>query len=384
MRNSKTLVSIAVASALGAASLPASAAGPTVYGDLAVAFVYNGKSNDTTGATGSNSSYSVNDNVSLLGVKGDAAVMEGTKFIYDFNFILNLGGGSPATHLSIVGLDGGFGTVTYGKRDNGLFLSMVDGSSYQTNWFYTPGMSSFQVSDAIKFVSKASGGFQYGVQAFDIGKSGTSGESKTNYTFAGTFTKGDLTFAAGYTSYADHADGDNLGSASSDTNQFGEGQNMFSGLALKSTLGVSAAYKSGKIGVVAAYDMRKPTDTFYTPASYDFTTSTYTAGSSAAQNDKTINTLMLTGSYAYTEKTTFVANYSSTSQSDSGSIAGKKGTIITLMASYAPAPALLYSIELQSSNEDANVSGITATSGLSTGAGSTSSTAIAVGATYNF
>lgn len=361
MRNTKTLVSIAVASALGAASLPASAAGPTVYGDLAVAFVYNGKSNDTTGGTGSNSSYGVYDNVSLLGVKGDAAVIEGTKFIYDFNFILNLGTGlSPATHLSVVGLEGGFGTVTYGKRDNGLFLQMVDGSSYQTNWFYTPGMSSFQVSDAIKYVSKASGGFQYGVQAFDIGKNSASGESTTNYTLAGTLAKGDLTYAAGYTSYSDHADGSSTaGNASPDTNQFGSAQNQFSSISLKSTTGVSVAYKAGKLGAVAAYDMRKPYD--------------------GAANTSSINTLMLTGSFAQTEKTTFVLNYSNTSQSG-----GIKGTIITGMVSYAAAPALLYTLELQSSNSDANANAITGTSGVFTGAGATSSTAIAVGATYNF
>jgi len=371
MRNTKNLISIAVATGLGVASLPANAAGPTVYGDLAVAFVYQSKSTDTSAVQGASSGYNVQDNVSLLGVKGDVAVLEGTKFIYDFNFILNQGSSlSPATHLSMVGMEGGFGTVTLGKRDNGLFAQMVDGGTYQTNFFYTPGMSSLQVSDAIKYVSMASGGFQFGVQAFDIGKNSTSGESTTNLTLAGTLAKGDLTLAAGYTSYSEHANGSaTAGGASADTNQFAIGQNTFSGVSLKSTSGISAAYKAGKAGIVGAYDMRKPYD--------------------GAADTSSINTLMLTGSYAYTEKTTFVANYSTTSQSDNGATAGKKGTIVTLMASYAPAPALLYSLELQSSNADANVSGITGTSSLATGMGATgtgakSSTAIAVGATYNF
>ncbi len=356
MRNSKTLLSIAVATALAAVAVQANAAAPTanVYGDLAVAFVYNTAAADT--GKGSSSSYGVFDNVSLIGVKGDVATIDGTKYFYDFNWILNLSGGSAATHLSIVGMDGGFGTVTFGKRDNGLFLQMVDGSSYQTNWFYTPGMSSFQVSDAIKYVSKASGGLQFGVQAFDLGKSADAGsKSSTNYTVAGTYAMGDLTFAAGYTSFAD------IGSASSDQNQFGIGQNTWSGVTLKSTTGISAAYKAGKAGFVAAYDMRKPVDT--------------------ATDTSTINTLMLTGSYAYTDKTTLVANYSDTSQSG-----GVKGNVITAMVSYAPVPALFYSLEFQTSDKKANESGITGSTGLTDGTstGIKGSSAVAVGVTYNF
>lgn len=356
MRNSKTLLSIAVATALGTVAIQANAAAPTVYGDLAVALVSIGKA-----SAGGHDTYNLQDNVSLIGVKGDVGVLEGTKFIYDFNWIINQKSSSATTnhannqsftHLSMVGMDGGFGTVTLGLRDNGLYGQMVDNGVYQTNYFYIPGMSTFQVSESIKFISKASGGFQYGVQAFDISTAST-GKTMTNYTAAGTYAMGDLTFGAGYTKYSEYADG-TLGGSSTDTNQFGQATNTWSNVVLKSTSGISAAYKSGKLGVVAAYDMRKPY--------------------SGASNTSTINTLMLTGSYAYTDKTTFVANYSDTSQSG-----GLKGNVITAMVSYAPASALFYSFELQTIDSKANVSGLTGATG-----GDKSSTNMAVGVTYNF
>ena len=359
MSNKKTLLSIAVAAGLGAVSLQASAAGPTVYGDLSVAFVYTGSSTDTASTAGKEAAYTLTDNVSILGVKGEAAKIGSTSYFYDFNFILD--GGSPATHLAVVGMDGGFGKLSIGTRVNGLFVGMVDGGTYLTNWYYTPGMSSLQVSNGITYESKASGGFQFGVQAFDIGKNSTSGETTTNYTLAGTYGMGSLTFGAGYTSYSDYGDGTTQYSASSDTDQFGSshGTNTFAGVVLKSTTGISAAYKADKFGVVAAYDMRKPSD--------------------GASNTSTINTAMLTGSYAVRGKTTLVANVSNTSQSG-----GVKGTIITLMASYAPADSLLYTLELQKSNDDANVNGLTGTTGEATGAGSKGSTGIALGVIYNF
>lgn len=357
MSNKKTLLSLAVAASLGAVSLQASAAGPTLYGDIAVAFVYTGTSADI--GAGSQSGYSLNDNVSLLGVKGEAAVMDGTKFIYDFNFILNQvkGLGLGLTHLSTIGLDGGFGTVNVGLRENGLFVGMVDGSTYQTNWFYTPGMSALQVNDAVTYKSKKSGGFQFGVQAFDVGKDTTSGESTTNYTVAGTYAMGSLSFGLGYTSYSDYADGTTqYGASTTDFNQFGDATNVYSGSVLKSVTGVSVGYKADKFGVVAAYDMRKPND------------------GNANTND--IKTAMVTASYAVSGKTTLVANYSNTDQSG-----GVKGSVITLMASYAPADNLFYSLEIQSSDKDANTTGLT---GATAPGGTKSSNSVALGATYSF
>jgi hypothetical protein len=141
-----------------------------------------------------------------------------------------------------------------------------------------------------------------------------------------------------------------------DTNQFGEGTNSFAGIALKSVTGVSVGYKAGKFGVVAAYDMRKPND--------------------GNANTDSINTAMLTGSYAVSDKTSLVANYSNTSQSS-----GVKGTIITAMASYAAADNLLYTFEIQTSDEDANVSGLTGSTG---GGGTKSNTGFAAGVIYSF
>jgi predicted porin len=348
MSNKKTLLSIAVAAGLGVVSLQASAAAPTVYGDLSFAFVYTGASTDP-----GDSSYGLSDNVSLLGVKGEAAKIGTTSYFYDFNFILD--GGSPATHLAVVGADGDFGKVSLGSRVNGLFVGMVDGGTYLTNWYYTPGMSALQVSNGVTYESKESGGFKFGVQAFDIGK---STESTTNYTVAGTYAMGSLTFGLGYTSYSDYGDGVTQYSASTDTDQFGSTHptNTFSGATLKSTTGISAAYKADKYGVVLAYDMRKPND--------------------GNANTNTINTAMLTGSYSVSPKTTLVANYSNTDQSG-----GVKGSVITLMASYAAADSLLYTFEIQSSDKDANVSGLTG----ATGAGGTkSNTGFAAGVIYNF
>ena len=371
MRNQKTLLSLAVAASLGAVSLQASAAAPTLYGDLALALVYNGSSTDTASADGSNSSYGLYDNVSLLGVKGDAAVMDGTKFIYDFNFILNIAqsgfDGLPTTHLGIIGLDGSFGTVTAG-RDNGLFVQMVDGSSYQTNWFYTSGMSSLQVSKAIKYVSKDMSGFQFGAQIFDIGQDSSTGNSSNNYTVAGTYGMGDLTFGLGYTSYSKYGNGTEY-SASTDTNQFGDAQNVWSGVLLESNTGVSGAWKSGKMGAVLAYEMRKPADQ---------------AAGGGTQNTSTIDTAMLTLSYAMTEKTNLVANYSNTSQGDGNGTAGLSGGIVTLMASYTPVDSLFFSVELQFADQDANQSGLTGTTGVATGVNANSSNALALGATYTF
>lgn len=344
MSNKRTLLSLAVASALGAVSLQANAAAPTVYGDLSFALVYTGAYTDT--GAGSSSGYTVTDNVSLLGVKGTAAEIAGTKYFYDFNFILD--GGSPATHLAVVGMEGGFGKLSIGSRVDGLFAGMVDGSTYVSNWYYTPGMSSLQVNQGVTFEGKA-GSFSYGVQAFDIGKDDSTGDTTTNYTAAGSYATGGLTIAAGYTKYSDN-------SPTGDKNQFDDAQNVYSGVTLKSKTGVSVAYSAGKFGVVAAYDMRKPID--------------------SSTNTSTIGTAMLTGTFAVSDKTTLAANVSNTSQSS-----GVKGTIMTAVVSYAPSDALLYTFELQNSNEDANVSGLTG----ATGAGGTkSNTGFAAGIIYNF
>ena len=359
MYNSKTLLSMAVAAALGATSFAASAEGPTVYGDIAVAITSTSASSDT--GTGSKSSYAINDNVSLLGVKGDAAVMDGTKFIYDFNFILNQGGVLPLTHLSTIGLEGGFGTASIGLRENGLFLGMVDGATYQTNWFYTPGMSALQVSNAITYISKPAGGLKLGVQAFDVAKDSSSGKTTNNYTLAGSYEMGGLTFGLGYTKYSDYGDGITQYSDSDDTNQFGEATNAFAGQTLKNTVGLSAGYKADKFGVVGAYDVRKPTD------------------GNADTNG--IKTLMVTGSFSVSKTVNLVANVSNTSQSDDGAIKGAKGMIFTLMASYAPADNLFFSVELQSSNKDANETSVTGATGPG---GTKSSSGLALGATYSF
>lgn len=365
MSTHKTLLSLAVAAGLGAVSFQASAAAPTVYGDLAITALYTGSNTDATGVDGSESSYGLYDDVSLLGVKGDLGEVDGTKFFYDFNFILNITDsyipGLPFTHLSILGAEGGFGTFTVGLRDNGLFENWVDGAAYLTNWFYTPGMSALQVSNAIKYVTPTMGGFQLGVQAFDFGKDSVSGESTTNYTVAGTFATGGLSFGLGYTDYSKYADG-TLGGFSSDPNMFGESTNTFAGIALESTTGASVTWKGDKFALVGAYDMRSP---------YAYTGNT---------NTDSIDTLMLTGSYSMTEKWTVVANYSDTSQSSDG----VKGTIWTAMLSYAPNDSVFYSLELQSSDEDANVSGLTGATGVATGAGAKSSTALALSAIYTF
>ena len=353
MSNKRTLLSLAVAAGLGAVSLQASAA-PTVYGDLSFALVYTGAYTDT--GAGKESSYALSDNVSLLGVKGEAAKIGSTSYFYDFNFILD--GGKPNTHLAVVGMDGDFGKVSIGTRINGLFVGMVDGGTYLTNWYYTPGMSSLQVSNGITYETKSMSGLTLGVQAFDLAKDKTSGETTTNYTLAGTYGMGALTFGLGYTSYSDYADGTTQYSASADTNMFGDGQNVYSGVNLKSVTGGSVAYKADKFSVIFAYDMRKPND--------------------GNANTDSINTAMLTGSYAISDKLSLAANYSNTDQSGT---AGKKGSIITAMISYAPADSILYTFEIQNSDKDANASSITGT----TGAGGTkSNTGFAAGMIYNF
>jgi len=351
MLNNKTLLSIAVAASLGAMSLSANAAGPTVYGDIAVALVSTGSA-----AAGGDSDLGIYDNVSLLGVKGDAAVMGTTKFIYDFNFILNqiTNVNVPLTHLSTIGLDGDFGTAKVGLRENGLFCGMVDCGTYQTNWFYTTGMSALQVSDALTYISKESGGLQFGVQAFDIGK---QAESTMNLTVAGTYAMKALSFGAGFTSYSDYGDktSSTKYTTSGDTSQFGTSTNTFAGQTLKSTIGLTAGFKQDKFGVTGAYDMRKPND-----------------GNPITDS---INTLMVTGSFSVSKTTTLVANVSNTSQSS-----GAKGTVITLMGSVAPADNLFFSVELQSCNSDANTYGLESCPG----GGTDSTTSLALGATYSF
>jgi len=353
MSNKKTLLSLAVAAGLGAVSLQANAAAPTIYGDLAVALVY--LDSNANGGSPASSSYFVTDNVSILGVKGEVAKMGTTSFFYDFNWILD--GGTPGTHLSIVGMDGSFGTVTLGKRDNGIYGSMVDNGTYQQNWFYTPGMSSFQVSDAITYKTASMGGFQLGVQAFDIGKDGATGDSTTNYTVAGTYAMGKMTFGAGYTSYADltniYTDPLAFG-FSPDTNQFGESQNVWSGVVLDNTTGVSFKYAADAWNVTAAYDIRKPL-----------------ASVSPGLDD--LKTLMVTGAYSF-GKSTVAANYSTTSVSGYDT-----SNVTTLIYSYAPADALYYSVEYQTSNAAANLNGVTGATG-----GTGSSSSIALGVTYNF
>jgi len=363
MSNKKTLLSLAVAAGLGAVSLQANAAAPTVYGDLSFAFVYTGASTDP-----GDSSYGLSDNVSLLGVKGEAAKIGSTSYYYDFNWILD--GGSPATHLAVVGAKGDMGDLSVGTRVNGLFVGMVDGGTYLTNWYYTPGMSSLQVSNGLTYMSKESGGFQFGVQAFDVAK---STDNATNYTVAGTYAMKSLKFGLGFTSYSEYADTAAQYSVSPDGNQFGDSQNVFSGVVLKSKAGISAAYTADKFSVIAAYDVRKPTDA---AADYNPDGTLVSPYSATAQNTNDIKTAMLTGSYAVSPKTTLVANYSNTDQSG-----GVKGTIITAMVSYAAADNLLYTFEVQSSDDDANKSGLTGSTG---GGGTKSNTGFAAGVIYNF
>ncbi len=369
MSNKKTLLSLAVAAGLGAVSLQASAAAPTVYGDLSFALVYTGSSTDVVGADGKDSSYGLTDNVSILGVKGEAAKIGTTSYYYDFNWILD--GGSPATHLAVVGAKGDLGDLSVGSRVNGLFVGMVDGGTYLTNWYYTPGMSSLQVSNGITYMSKESGGFQFGLQAFDLAK---SSDNSTNYTVAGTYTMKSLKFGLGYTSYSEYADTAVQYTVSPDSNMFGDPQNVYSGTVLKSKVGISAAYTADKFSVIAAYDVRKPSD-----GAADYLPDGSLAGTTTAQNTNDIKTAMLTGSYAVSGKTTLVANVSNTKQSD-----GVEGTIITAMVSYAAADNLLYTFEVQSSNDKANQTGLTGTTGVATGIDAKSSTGFAAGVIYNF
>lgn len=335
MSYKRTLLSLAVAAGLGAASLQANAATATVYGDVALALVYL-DSNANGGGTAS-TSYSLQDNVSIFGVKGDVAKIGGTTFFYDLNWIL--GDSNPARHLSIVGMKGGYGTVTTGLRDNGLFESMVDGGTYQQNWFYTPGMSALQVSNAITYKSMPMGGLTLGVQAFDFGKE-SNGNSTTNFTVAGSYATGPMTFGAGYTNYADN-------SPAADTDQSGAPTNTFSGVQIDKTKGISFAYAGSNWNVTAAYDVRTPY------AGDDF------------------KTLMVTGAYSF-GKSTVGANVSSTS-------GYAKGEVTTLIYSYAPADALYYSVEYQNSNADANANGISYATG-----GTGTSSSIVLGVTYNF
>lgn len=359
MRMQKNLLSLAVASSLCAMSYSASAADlkPTLYGDLALALTYTTKSTN-----GGNDSYALNDNVSLVGVKGDAAVIGDTKFVYDYNAILDMtkGGSNPGTHLGYIGLDGPYGTLTAG-HDNGLYNQMVDGTIYQTNWFYTPGMSALQVNKAVKYVSPSLNGLQVGGQVFDIGKDSTTGKATNNYTAAVSYSISGVTLGAGYTGYSDYSDNGKF-AASSDQNQFGEATNTYAGLVLKSKAGVSVGYSQGKFGVVLADTVFKPAD-------------------SGTQSTKDINTAMLTGSYAVTDKVGLVANVSTTSQSSDPTYGQKKGTVVTLMTSYAPADNLFFSFEVQNSDKKANESSLT---GSTSGGGTKSSTSLALAGTYSF
>ncbi|MEJ2451992.1 MAG: hypothetical protein P8047_15250, partial [Gammaproteobacteria bacterium] len=69
---------------------------------------------------------------------------------------------------------------------------------------------------------------------------------------------------------------------------------------------------------------------------------------------------------------TIGANYSSTS-------GYAKGAVTTLIYSYAPADALYYSVEYQTSNAEANANGISYATG-----GTGSSSSVALGVTYSF
>lgn len=348
MRITKTLLSIAVATSLGAVSLTASAAGPTVYGDLSYALVR------TASASGGDATIALSDNVSLLGVKGEAAAMGKTKYVYDFNFILD--GGSPATHLATIGAEGDFGSAHVGMRENGLFCEYVDCGTYQTNWFYTTGMSSLQVNQAITYKSMDFGGFKFGVQAFDINK---QVESTMNLTLGGTFAKGPMSFGVGYTNYSEYGDMTSTTKygANGDGNQMGGTSNSFSSVVLKNVLGVTGSYTMDKFGVTGAVDLRKPND--------------------GNTNTSSIRTVMVTGSFAATSKLNLVANISSTDQSGT---AGKKGNVLMLMAGFAPVDNVSFTLELQNCNSDANNTGLEGC----VGGGSDSTTSMAVAGAYSF
>lgn len=346
MRN-KLFVSMFAAAALGAASASAHAASSplsaTLYGDLAASFVYSGDAGKDASGNKVYSTYGLYDNVSLLGVKGDAAIDGGTKFIYDFNAGYDMTQGTPGpfyTHLAIVGIDSPYGTVTLG-RDNGLYNQMVDGSTYVTNWYLPVGMSSLQVDQSIKYVSPSFSGFSFGGQAYDMGKSSTTDVSTTNYTAAAQYTLAGFTAALGYTEYAKGA------------------PIAFGGVDLKSKVGGSVAYSGGPFTAVAAVSARKPVST--------------------AANTKDILNALLSGSYALNSTVSLIGNISSTSQASDGSASKVQGTIVTLEAAYAPYANVLYSVEVQSADKKANESGLA--SGTSS---DKSNVGFALSATYSF
>ncbi|HVL01426.1 MAG TPA: porin [Dongiaceae bacterium] len=170
------LLPLAVAAAIAAPGV-ALADGPTVYGRLNVSY----EMTDVDNGVDSADRWELNSNSSRLGVKGDAAINDRLKAIYQAEFGINVDDGATTVRDSegessdhvlsqrdiFVGLTGGWGTVLGGKFDTPLKKAQgkVDQFNDLSGDIQYIFVGENRTSNNLQYSTPAMGGFQFNLAA---------------------------------------------------------------------------------------------------------------------------------------------------------------------------------------------------------------------------
>lgn len=337
---SKLMIALSAGVAMaGVAGMAKAAPSATIYGMVGVVGTYN-----TATVNGEKSTYGIQNNISQVGVKGDLGEAGGTKFIYNYDMLVDptTESGSPSTYWAYLGATGPWGTLKAGRLESTYFNDVVLPFT-PFWWMYPTVVANFEQDKAVSYVSPLMGGLTLSVEAFNIGKGSSTGSKSTgNYAFSGTYTTGPFSVGAGYESFSKYGDGSTAYSPSPSQTVWLTPVNEYSGVLLKSKVGLRGTYSSGPVDVSLGVFGFKPT--------------TMLLG--AAQNDHEIYTYMATGSYAFTPKWTAMGNLSTTTQGSSGAQARTRGTLVTLSLAYSPISSVALYGEYQYADKKAVESGL--------------------------
>jgi predicted porin len=194
----KSLIALAVASAL---TVPMVAqADATLYGSLRLSL------NNL-----SDRDMDLSDNVSRIGIKGDSALFDGTKAIYQFEQAVNASdGGWGGARLASIGVTGDFGTVNMGRQwspfalwtvlpfhtgENSLSLTTA-GYRAGTDATPTSGIFYHRLANTIAYVSPNMSGLQ--VAAVTVTDDNGNNEDLDAYNLAAKYSAGGLMVSASY------------------------------------------------------------------------------------------------------------------------------------------------------------------------------------------
>lgn len=358
---------------VGASAVARATPSATIYGMVGVVGSYN-----TATVNGDNATYGIQNNISQVGVKGDLGKAGDTKFIYNYDMIVDpTGATTPATFWAYIGATGPWGTFKAGRLES-TFLNDVVLPFTPFWWMYPTVVANFEQDKAISYVSPTTNGFNFSLEGFNLGKGSSAGSKSTNnYALSGTYTMGDFAFGAGYESFSKYGDGVNEYSASPSQTVWLTPVNSYSGVLLENKFGLRGTYSAGPLTVSVGGFGFKPMS------------AVFVGDGTLAQNTHEIYTYMATGSYALTPKWTAMGNISSTTQSSDGALPQTRGTMVTLSVAYTPVSSVALYAEYQYADKKAVESGLDgdvldAASSAVAVPGTKAASQFVIGGTYSF